>query len=344
MTPQPATEVTPMRDPDHAAAHAVPADDDYRLARRAALKVAREDQAELGALLQPAPARFLAWTALHLAVWAGGVATALLAGHWAIGLAAVLVIASQLHALTVLQHECGHRNAFRSPAANLWMGRALAWFIVFPFTAFTECHRRHHRHLGDPVHDPDEWHYASGRWWMIPRIATFAARFTWLSMVRYGARVRGTVLRELAFNLASIAAIAAAFAWHGRLDLFALAFVAPLLVLTLVINPVARGYEHYPMATFGDDAHGRLDLARNTITVTSPAIGLLWANINYHVEHHVYPAVPFYHLPALHRLLRDRHYQRDRMLLARALRPRPAHADTAAAHTPGRAATGASDG
>ncbi len=296
-----------------------PGEDEYRLARRAALKVTREQHAELTALLQPQPKRFLTWTALHLGVWAVAVAAIVLFDHWAVQTVAVLVLASELHALTVLQHECGHRNAFRSETANLWMGRFLAWFIVFPFTAFTECHRRHHRYLGDPELDPDEWHYKDGRGWMFPRIATFAVRFTWLSLVRYGAQARNRVLRELAFNLTTMAAIAAAFAWYGRFDLYLLIVVAPMLLLTVVINPISRGYEHYPMATLGHDCDGRLDLARNTITVTSPTISLLWANINYHVEHHVYPAVPFYHLPRLHRLLEGRPYQRDRHLLQRML-------------------------
>jgi fatty acid desaturase len=29
-------------------------------------------------------------------------------------------------------------------------------------------------------------------------------------------------------------------------------------------------------------------------------------NLNYHIEHHLYPAVPWYNLPKLHRLLGDR--------------------------------------
>ena len=29
-------------------------------------------------------------------------------------------------------------------------------------------------------------------------------------------------------------------------------------------------------------------------------------HVNYHLEHHLYPAVPHYHLPRLHRLLRDK--------------------------------------
>ena len=33
--------------------------------------------------------------------------------------------------------------------------------------------------------------------------------------------------------------------------------------------------------------------------------------VNYHLEHHLYPAVPFYHLPRLHRLLRREVYPRE---------------------------------
>jgi fatty acid desaturase len=29
-------------------------------------------------------------------------------------------------------------------------------------------------------------------------------------------------------------------------------------------------------------------------------------HVNYHLEHHLYPAVPHYHLPRLHRLLFDK--------------------------------------
>ena len=29
-------------------------------------------------------------------------------------------------------------------------------------------------------------------------------------------------------------------------------------------------------------------------------------HVNYHLEHHLYPAVPHYHLPRLHRLLQDK--------------------------------------
>lgn len=293
------------------------AQDELRLSKRAQLRVAPQQQTQLQALMQPEPVRFLGWVAIHLVVWCAAAATVLLSANTWWQALAVLVLGNQLHAFTVLQHDCGHQNAFRSPLANLWVGRFLAWFILFPFTAFTECHKRHHRYLGDPTQDPDDWNYLGGVKWMFLRIALFVPRFTYFSLVRYGAAVRNQVLRELAFNLGSMALLCALFVSLDALAAFLLIFVLPLLLLALVINPISRGYEHFPMATLGEEEDERLDLAHNTITVTSRVIGLLWANINYHVEHHVYPGVPFFNLPRLHALLAEQPFQRDRWLLAR---------------------------
>ncbi|MHA6493279.1 fatty acid desaturase family protein [Pseudomonas borbori] len=293
------------------------AQDEIRLAKRAELKVDRARQAQLLALQQPDPGKFVLWSLLHVAVWiACAVFIAMtenIVGH----VIAVLILGNQLHAFTVLQHDCGHQNAFRSATLNLWVGRFMAWFIVFPFSSFTECHKHHHRYLGDPEKDPDEWNYARGVKWMFLRIAVFVPRFTYFSLVRYGERVRNLVLRELAFNLLSMAAVCALFVSQGMGYEFVLIFVLPLLLLALVINPISRGYEHFPMATLEPEHADRLDLSKNTITVTSRVVGLLWANINYHVEHHVYPGVPFCNLRKVHELLENKQFLRDRWLLSR---------------------------
>ncbi|MCB2252957.1 fatty acid desaturase [Pseudomonas chlororaphis] len=297
--------------------------DQLRLAKRAELRVDRERLAQLQALMQPQPLKFALWSLLHVLVWCAAALYILLGDNpWGMALA-VLVLGNQLHAFTVLQHDCGHASAFRSAAWNLWVGRFMAWFIVFPFSSFTECHKYHHRYLGDPDQDPDDWNYTGGVKWMFLRIAVFVPRFVYFSLVRYGKPVRNRVLRELAFNLLSMAAIGAWCHSQGLLLQFVLIFVAPLLVLALVINPISRGYEHFPMATLEVDDPQRLDLAKNTVTVSDRLIGLLWANINYHVEHHIYPGVPFVNLPQLAALLADKPYLRDRWLLARMFARRP---------------------
>ncbi len=293
------------------------AQDDIRLEKRAALKVERARQAELLALQQPVPLQFMLWASLHVTIWLACAWLIVASANPVWHMVATLIMGSQLHAFTVLQHDCGHQNAFRSALANLWMGRFMAWFIVFPYSSFTECHKHHHRYLGDPDKDPDEWNYARGVKWMFLRIAVFVPRFTYFSLVRYGKAVRNRVLRELSFNLLSMGALCAWFVSRGMAYEFVLIFVVPLLLLAVVINPISRGYEHLPMATLEPGHEDRLDLAKNTITVTSRVVGLLWANINYHVEHHVYPGVPFCNLRKLHNLLENRPFLRDRWLLAR---------------------------
>jgi fatty acid desaturase len=37
--------------------------------------------------------------------------------------------------------------------------------------------------------------------------------------------------------------------------------------------------------------------------VTHPVIEFLWSNVNYHLEHHLYPSVPYHALPELRRAL-----------------------------------------
>jgi fatty acid desaturase len=48
-----------------------------------------------------------------------------------------------------------------------------------------------------------------------------------------------------------------------------------------------------------------LDHRFNTRTIyVNPILGFLYWNMNYHVEHHMFPMVPYHSLPALHRAIR----------------------------------------
>ena len=50
--------------------------------------------------------------------------------------------------------------------------------------------------------------------------------------------------------------------------------------------------------------HNTLDYRESTRTILlSPFLSFLYWNMNYHVEHHMYPGVPCYNLPKLHELI-----------------------------------------
>jgi len=284
---------------------------------RLALQFGPEMIPRLHELCRPDGRIFSLWVAAHLGVYA--VALFLIAHLHSLLAQALLslVVANQLHAITVLQHDCGHGSAYTSGAANLWMGRLLASFIFMPFTTFTVIHRRHHMFLGDPGRDPDEWFYAAGRIVAFARETLFMPYFTVRSLIEFGRDVRRVVLCELAATTVLWAAAAYWLVSRGMIASLVWGLVMPMVLLATIINPVSRAYEHYPMAMLRRGDRRRRDLRFNTVTVTSRVLGVLWANITYHVEHHLYPRVPCHRLEVLHGLLRDRDYVMSPFVLHR---------------------------
>jgi beta-carotene hydroxylase len=298
-----------------------------RKAGREALALDATDMARLEALCQPNAGVFLRTLAAHLGLWALGLVVVAQTQAWPWLQAVVgLLMGSQLHALTVLQHDCGHQSAFRSRAANLWVGRVLAWFILLPFTSFTELHRRHHSHLGETDLDPDNWFYAGGPRWTHLRECLFMPRFIWLSATgTLAPAIRRRVRLELAANGLLHGLLVAALLLAGRPDVWLFAFGLPMLALACIFNPLARGAEHAPMSHLTQLPQGdprREDLRFNTVTIAHRGWGLVWANITYHVEHHLHPRVPFHKLPALHALMQAQMRRAGEPLTSAAYPPR----------------------
>lgn len=264
------------------------------------------DAAEKDGLLrlaQPQGGRFSLWAAGHFAVWAGCLVAIPFVGHPLLLAAIAIVMANQLHALTILQHDCGHGSAYRSKALNLWVGRFLSFFIFLPYSAFQEVHKWHHWFLGDPERDPDEWYYAGGPRQLWFREMLFMPYFILVPLVRYGAEVRNRVLRELFAHMVLWSLSVGILWWAGRYDMLLWGVLLPMAGLAFIISPISRGYEHYPLAGMPRGHKDRLDLHKNSVTITGRIYGFLWVNITYHVEHHLFPRIPFFALPEAHRII-----------------------------------------
>jgi fatty acid desaturase len=263
-------------------------------------------------------------------------ATAIAAGVWLwpspwVALC-VIVIGVQQHAWFILAHESAHYRLFSLRGLNDGVGRAIGMASGISMCTYRVIHRLHHNHLYGPQ-DPDtaiHGGYPRGVRYLWKKLAQDLVGWNaWKTLAYFfgapaiadeqGAAQRsGQLLNDtspslrrtarqdrwavLAFQL--LFPVALALLWGGR-ALWMYLVLWPLPILT-VLQPILRlraVCEHGAVT----DLRSPLTAARTNRTwgrVGNRLGRLLFPHhVNYHLEHHLYPAVPHYHLPALHRLL-----------------------------------------
>jgi fatty acid desaturase len=84
---------------------------------------------------------------------------------------------------------------------------------------------------------------------------------------------------------------------------------ASAIPFLLIGGPRIYGCWHFIMTGLlqhGGLAENVIDHRLNSRTVyMNPVSRFIYWNMNYHVEHHMFPMVPYYNLPRLHDLIRD---------------------------------------
>ena len=273
-------------------------------------RVGRLGRAQRRRLLERSDRRGLIRLAGHLAaLGATGSAIALEVPGWPVLLLPHGIL---LVFLFCLQHEAIHGTPFRSARLN----RAAAWGAglvnLLPPVWFHHFHMAHHRHTHDPVHDPElarplprsrtglAWHIAGGPYWtgQLRTLALNAAGRNRDPFVPEAARP--AIAREARIFLAlGLAAAAGATGAAGAV------VSGPVLWLWLVPALLGQPFLRlYLLAEHTGCPHVADMLANTRTTLAAAPVRFFAWNMPYHAEHHVWPAVPFHRLPALHRLLR----------------------------------------
>ncbi|MES0808318.1 fatty acid desaturase [Roseibium sp. SCPC15] len=209
--------------------------------------------------------------------------------------------------LFTLLHETIHRTAFKTVWINDWVAKLCGFLILLPSNWFRYFHFAHHRHTQDPDNDPE---LAGGKpesWRQY--IVHVSGLPTWASEIRTlasnamgGCRDgfvpssgRKKVQREAIVSLALYCALA----------LFSVAVRSDLLLYVWII-PCLLGQPFLRLYLLAE--HGRCPFVANMLensrtTATNVLVRRLAWNMPYHAEHHSYPAVPFFKLPILHKLI-----------------------------------------
>lgn len=208
-------------------------------------------------------------------------------------------------------HECGHRTAFRTKWINDAVYHLASFMDVREPVSWRWSHHRHHADTIVVGRDPEIAYQRPVRFWRI-----FADAFGLLStraeFVKYWANVRGKVTPAVA-DFVPPREITRCIRWgrvHAAIWVVVVAWsaaTASLLPLFLVGLPSLYG--RWLLVVFGTTQHAGLaedvlDHRLNTRTVLmNPVLRFLYLNMNYHLEHHMFPSVPYHALPRLHRLV-----------------------------------------
>ena len=209
--------------------------------------------------------------------------------------------------LFTLEHECTHKTPFRSPALSDWVGRLCGLFLVLPFEWFRYFHLAHHRHTNIPGLDPElasEKPETVAQWlWHVSGLPYWAAGARLMAALVMG-RAEGDYLPQSAKPRIVREARGMAVLYLG----LAVTLIWSPLILWVWVVPVLIGQPAlrlYLLAEHGDCPRVA-DMFENTrTTFTNRIVRFLAWNMPYHAEHHVFPAVPFHRLPALHVRMRE---------------------------------------
>lgn len=264
--------------------------------------------AEMAELRRLRPVRRIAEIAFFSALWAAGIATGFAgldsadAAGWTLRIVGIATCAAALNAFYLLSHEGHHHLLFRRRGANHGANIALCVPLLHSPSAYRVLHELHHRFLGGPG-DPDEYRNYTGD----PRLR-WALQWVRLTM---GTLVYMPLIPIVAWRRATRADrrwIAAEYA--AMILIWILVFAAvPLATLLQVwlLPGVLVGYISAVRAlaqhalTQSDDP-----LLASRSVRSNPIVSFLLLNENYHLEHHLFPEVPSYHLPRLRALVRSR--------------------------------------
>lgn len=206
-------------------------------------------------------------------------------------------------------HECGHGTAFKTPWMNEVIYQIASFMVLRSATPWRWSHSRHHSDTYIVGRDPEILTERPPLW-----------KILWMQVLhlyggpkeirRFGLHCFGKVdaaeneyipvserpkaFREARVYLFILAAVLALSIWKHSL-LPTLFVVLPSFYGSIVV--LLFGMTQH-LGLFEDVLDHRL----NTRTIDmGPLLRFLYWNMNYHIEHHMFPMVPYHALPALHK-------------------------------------------
>jgi fatty acid desaturase/membrane-associated phospholipid phosphatase len=211
----------------------------------------------------------------------------------------IVTTALALNAFVLLMHDGMHDTLIRDRERNRVASVLIGSTFLMSFSAYRVLHTRHHMFLGDP-RDPDDYkNYTQHRSvvWFLHFLRLSIGSLLYLMLIpilalKYGS---GEERRRVVVEYAFLAAVYSVLLRFVPLSHLAVVWFIPLLIVGAMT--AIRGFTQHGITDAADPY-----IASRTI-LPNPVVGFFLLHENYHLEHHLFPEVPSYHLPRLHRLI-----------------------------------------
>ena len=225
----------------------------------------------------------------------------------------------------VIVHECGHNTLFRRRRANTIVGSIASVFCLMPFVPWRNIHFQHHTWVGVVDKDPTQAHLLDLRrmsqlettvfrlvWklWIPVPFMVFVVRVFWLYPYHEFRAGRWVNARDGAWSVAACViphVVALAVLGVGQY----LVSVGPGIVLFYVMYEIVNLPQHSGLFPYTSATHPEPiplreqdEITRTTYLPRWLAVCLTY-NFNHHIEHHLFPAAPWYSLPKITPLLAE---------------------------------------
>jgi fatty acid desaturase len=258
----------------------------------------------------PAIRDTLIWFACIIGTGAAGVA---LSGTWWAVPVFFVYGALTCSASDSRWHECGHGTAFRTSWMNVAVYHIACFWVLRQPTVWRWSHARHHTDTIIVGRDPEI---------AVPRPPGFVSILLNVFAIRSGLRelrsmvvhVFGRLTPEEATFIPEMErpkVYRDARIWAGVFGTVIAISLWQWSLLPLMLIGLPSFYGAWMYLMFGLTQHAGLaedvlDHRLNARTVyMNPIFRFLYWNMNYHVEHHMFPMVPYHALPKLHAAMKS---------------------------------------
>ncbi|MDX2215823.1 MAG: fatty acid desaturase [Oculatellaceae cyanobacterium bins.114] len=201
--------------------------------------------------------------------------------HWVDWCCFVINVVA-LHLVGTVIHDASHNVAHRDRIMNAILGHGSAIMLGFSFPVFTRVHMQHHANVNDPDNDPDHFVSTGGPLFLI------AARFFYHEIYFFKRRLwRKFELLEwfiARLIVATVVYFAVQYDFIGYIFNF---WFSPALVVGIALGLF---FDYLPHRPFQER-----DRWKNARVYPNPILNGLIMGQNYHLIHHLWPSIPWYH-------------------------------------------------